>query len=150
WYFATPFTVLWVLSPLVAHWASKPPPEDGHLSIGEARAEEVRLIARQTRGFFEKFVTPEDHDLPPDNFQEEPRPVVAHRTSPTNIGLYLIAVVAAHDFGWLGLRDCVESLERTLASISPLERFRGHLFNWYDTRDLRALEPRYISTVDSG
>ena len=150
WYFATPFTVLWVLSPLIAYWASTPPPEDGHFSIGSNRAKELRLIARRTWRFFEKFVTPEDHALPPDNFQEDPKPVIAHRTSPTNIGLYLVSLVSAHDFGWLGAGDMLTKLEATFATLRKLERFRGHFFNWYDTTDLRALTPKYISSVDSG
>ncbi len=88
--------------------------------------------------------------LPPDNFQEEPMPVVAHRTSPTNLGLYLLSVAAARDFGWIGTLDTVERLEATLESMNGLERFRGHFYNWYGTLDLRPLEPKYISSVDSG
>ena len=88
--------------------------------------------------------------LPPDNFQEEPMPVVAHRTSPTNLGLYLLSVVAAHDFRWLGMFETVERLKSTLETMSRLERFRGHFYNWYDTLDLRPLDPKYISSVDSG
>jgi cyclic beta-1,2-glucan synthetase len=88
--------------------------------------------------------------LPPDNFQEDPRPVVAHRTSPTNIGLYLLASVSARDFGWAGTLETVERIEATLATLQRMQRLRGHFYNWYDTRDLRPLEPRYVSTVDSG
>ena len=95
-------------------------------------------------------MTAEDNSLPPDNFQEDPKPVLAHRTSPTNIGLYLLSVVAAHDFGWIGTHETVERLSATLDTIKRMEHFRGHLFNWYDTRDLRPLEPRYVSSVDSG
>ena len=95
-------------------------------------------------------MTAEHHYLPPDNFQEIPRPVVAHRTSPTNIGLYLLSVVSARRFGWLGVSEMVERLEATLAAIQSLPRHQGHLFNWYDTHDLRPLEPLYVSTVDSG
>jgi hypothetical protein len=84
------------------------------------------------------------------NFQEDPKPVVAHRTSPTNIGLYLLSTVAARDFGWLGSLDMLARLEATLETMGRLERFRGHFYNWYDTGDLRPLEPRYVSTVDSG
>ena len=73
--------------------------------------------------------------LPPDNFQEDPEPVVAHRTSPTNIGLYLLSAVSARDFGWAGTIETVDRLEATLATMGRLERFRGHFFNWYDTRD---------------
>jgi len=88
--------------------------------------------------------------LPPDNFQEDPWPVVAHRTSPTNLGLYLLSVLAARDFGWIDLTSAVDRLEETLRTMNRLERFRGHFFNWYDTHDLNPLEPKYISSVDSG
>ena len=150
WPIAAPFAALWVLSPLAARWASLPPPESGHLVITPDDATALRMIARRTWRFFEQFVTPEDNALPPDNFQEDPKPVIAHRTSPTNMGLYLLSVIAARDFGWLGTIDAVERLEATLTTMQKLERYRGHLFNWYDTRDLRALEPKYVSTVDSG
>ena len=95
-------------------------------------------------------MTAEDHMLPPDNFQEDPNPIVAHRTSPTNMGLYLLSAVSAHDFGWIGTIDTVARLEATLATMGKLQRFRGHFYNWYDTRDLRPLEPHYVSSVDSG
>ena len=108
------------------------------------------MTARRTWRFFETFVGPEDHALPPDNFQEEPTPVVAHRTSPTNLGLYLLSTIAAHDFGWLGTLAAVERLEATLGTMNGLARFRGHFYNWYDTRDLRPLDPPYVSSVDSG
>ena len=147
---ATPFALLWVLSPFIARWSSLPPPTSGHLTIKAADALALRLIARRTWRFFETFVTAEDNMLPPDNFQEDPNPVVAHRTSPTNIGLYLLSVVAARDFGWVGTLDALDRVEATLATVGKMEQFRGHLYNWYDTSDLRPLEPRYISSVDSG
>ena len=150
WLLAAPFAALWVLSPFVARAASRPPPNDGLLSVTPADALGLRLIARRTWRFFETFVTAESNMLPPDNFQETPNPVVAQRTSPTNLGLYLLSAVAAHDFGWLGMLDTLERLEATMATMDRMERFRGHFFNWYDTRDLRALEPKYISSVDSG
>ena len=128
--------------PSAARGRSKP--------VSAADAHALRLIARRTWRFFETFVTAEDHMLPPDNFQEDPKPVVAHRTSPTNLGLYLLSVVAARDFGWLGTLETVERLDATLGTMNGLERFRGHFYNWYDTRDLRPLEPKYVSSVDSG
>ncbi|HEX5709551.1 MAG TPA: glucoamylase family protein, partial [Pyrinomonadaceae bacterium] len=146
---AAPLLALWAVSPLVAHWASA--------AVREARevltAEEVRQarhIARSTWRFFEEFVGEEDNWLPPDNFQEDPQPVVAHRTSPTNIGLLLLSTVAAHDFGYIGTLEQVERLERTFATLERMQRFRGHFFNWYDTRTLEPLAPQYVSTVDSG
>src|SRR6185503_14404135 len=104
-----------------------------------------RIVARRTWRFFETFVTDEDHWLPPDNFQEEPKPAVAHRTSPTNIGLLLLSSVSAYDFGYLGLIELVERLELTLVSLQKLQRFRGHLLNWHDTRTLASLWPHYVS-----
>jgi cyclic beta-1,2-glucan synthetase len=150
WEIATPFAALWIFSPVVARWASQPPETPGHLVIAEGDARALRLIARRTWRFFEAFVTAQDNMLPPDNFQEEPQPVVAHRTSPTNIGLYLLSILAARDFGWLGVHDALDRLDATFATLEKLERFRGHFFNWYDTQDLRALEPKYVSSVDSG
>ena len=107
-------------------------------------------MARQTWSFFDTFVTARQNMLPPDNFQETPNAVVANRTSPTNIGLYLLSVAAAREFGWIGTIDAVERLEATFSTLETLERYRGHFYNWYDTHDLRPLDPKYVSTVDSG
>ena len=150
WPVAAPFVVLWIASPAVARWTSLSPLVAGRLLISEADARALRLIARRTWRYFETFVTVADHMLPPDNFQEDPTPVLAHRTSPTNLGLYLLSAVSARDFGWTGTTDTIERLEATLATMSGLQRFRGHFYNWYDTGDLRPLDPRYVSSVDSG
>ncbi|MEO8259571.1 MAG: glucoamylase family protein [Acidobacteriota bacterium] len=151
WPVAAPFVIAWALSPGIMHWVSRPSIEGPDAAVPSATdASLLRLTARRSWRFFETFVTPEEHALPPDNFQEDPTPVVAHRTSPTNIGLYLLSVIAARDFGWLGTLETVERLEATLASLNRLERFRGHFYNWYGTRDLRPLEPKFISAVDSG
>ncbi len=149
WPVAAPFLVLWLLSPAVARWTSLAAPVSILSPVSDADARSLRLIARRTWRFFETFVTAEDHMLPPDNFQEEPA-AIAHRTSPTNLGLYLLSVAAARDFGWIGMTETVERLEATLQTMSGLERVRGHFYNWYDTRDLRPLDPKYISSVDSG
>ncbi|MFZ0245515.1 MAG: glucoamylase family protein, partial [Candidatus Binatus sp.] len=147
---AAPFVILWMLSPAVARWASLPPRIEGTQPLPLADTKALRLSARRTWRFFEKFVTAEDNMLPPDNFQEDPKPALAHRTSPTNLGLYLLSVVAAHDFGWIGTHETVERLGATLDTMKRLEQFRGHFYNWYATRDLRPLDPRYVSSVDSG
>ena len=147
---ATPFVVLWLLSPVVARWVSQPASESPAGELSDDDVETLRLIARRTWLFFETFVAPEDNGLPPDNFQDDPSPVVEHRTSPTNIGMYLLATVTARDFGWIGTFDMIERLEETMSTIGKLELFRGHLYNWYDTRDLHRLEPAYVSSVDSG
>lgn len=150
WAAAAPFVLLWISSPAVARWVSLPPQFTGAGPISPSDARTLRLIARRTWRFFETFVSPEDHALPPDNFQEDPKPVVAHRTSPTNIGLYLLSTLVARDLGWLGTLDATERLEATLETMNRLERFRGHFYNWYDTRTLHPLDPRYVSSVDSG
>jgi cyclic beta-1,2-glucan synthetase len=150
WVAATPILILWAAAPAVALWISRVPRAHKENELSLADADALRLIARRTWRFFEAFVTPEDHDLPPDNFQEMPKPVIAHRTSPTNIGLYLLSTVCARDLGWIGTLESVERMEATLATLGQMELFRGHLYNWYDTLDLHPLEPKYVSTVDSG
>jgi cyclic beta-1,2-glucan synthetase len=150
WPIATPFLILWLLSPAVARWISLPSSLSTHEPISASDTRSLRLVARRTWRFFDTFVTAKDHMLPPDNFQEEPVPVVAHRTSPTNLGLYLSSVVAAQEFGWVGMAQTVERLEATFETMNQLERCRGHFYNWYDTLDLRPLDPKYISSVDSG
>ena len=147
---AAPFLLLWWLSPVVARVLSSPPSLDRAESLQACDREQLRLIGRRIWRFFTTFVTAEEHYLPPDNFQEDPLPVIAHRSSPTNFGLYLLSVASARDFGWLGLMDTVDRLEATLATLVELPRLHGHFYNWYDTRDLHMLEPRYVSTVDSG
>ena len=147
---AAPFALLWLASPFVARWVSRSPQLAGRLPMPTADALALRLTARRTWRYFETFVTAEDAMLPPDNFQEDPNPVLAHRTSPTNLGLYLLSVASARDFGWIGTADATGRLEATLATMARMERFRGHFLNWYDTQDLRPLDPRYVSSVDSG
>jgi len=150
WWLSMPFAALWIGSPALAIWISISPRIAGQLPVPDRDLRVLRSVARRTWRYFETFVTAEDHMLPPDNFQEDPQAVIAYRTSPTNIGLYLLATVSARDFGWIGTIETVERLEATLATMQRLQRFRGHFFNWYDTRDLRPLDPRYVSTVDSG
>jgi len=150
WPAALPFILAWIASPAIARGSSLSPRVAGRVPVTPADARALRRVARRTWRFFETFVTASDHWLPPDNFQEDPKPVVAHRTSPTNLGLYLLSAVSARDFGWAGTTDTLERLEATLATMERLARFRGHFYNWYDTRDLRPLDPQYVSSVDSG
>lgn len=147
---AAPFLLLWWLAPVAARALSLPSGIDRIESLPPDDSRRLHLIGRRVWRFFTTFVTAEEHYLPPDNFQEDPQPVIAHRSSPTNFGLYLLSVAAARDFGWIGLMDTVDRLEATLTTLTALPRLHGHFYNWYDTSDLRMLEPRYISTVDSG
>ncbi|PSK85920.1 cyclic beta-1,2-glucan synthase [Limimaricola soesokkakensis] len=144
------FGLAWSLAPAVAWYVSRSAETEDRLDIDPADRAALRRIARRTWEYFDRFVTEEHNWLPPDNFQEDPEPVVAGRTSPTNIGLYLLATVSARDFGWIALRDCIERIEHTLATIESMETLHGHLYNWYDTRSLAPLLPQYVSTVDSG
>ncbi|MBV8817588.1 MAG: glycosyl transferase, partial [Acidobacteriaceae bacterium] len=109
----------------------------------------LRDISLRTWRYFVDFSTPEDHALVPDNVQQDPW-IVAHRSSPTNMGLQLVADVAAYDFGYLTAPELSKRLEAVLETLQKLETMRGHFYNWYDTRTLEPLPPRYVSSVDSG
>ena len=144
------FALFWIGSPAFAWLISRSAETEDRLHLASDDKHALRVAARRTWRYFENFVTEEHHHLPPDNFQESPVPVVAGRTSPTNVGVYLLSVVSARDFGWIGMADAVSRIETTLATIENMPRERGHLYNWYDTRTLMPLHPLYISTVDSG
>jgi cyclic beta-1,2-glucan synthetase len=147
---AGPFLLAWACAPAIARYVSTPAPAVRLEPLTGADRHALRMMARQTWSFFDTFVTAKQNMLPPDNFQEVPNAVIANRTSPTNIGLYLLSIVAAREFAWIGTLDSLDRLEATFSTLEKLERFRGHLYNWYDTHDLRPLDPKYISTVDSG
>lgn len=146
---ALPVLLLWLAGPVAAWWISQPLVLRRRL-LDATQLAQLQQLARRTWAFFETFVTAEDHFLPPDNLQEVPQPRVAHRTSPTNIGLSLLANLAARDFGYL--TDCalVERTAATFDTMDRLERHHGHFLNWYDTLTLQPLRPAYISSVDSG
>ncbi|MFO1019855.1 MAG: glucoamylase family protein [Planctomycetales bacterium] len=146
---ALPVLLAWTCSPLIGYWISKTLPST-LTPLSESDRAELRMIARKTWAFFERFVGEEDHWLPPDNYQEYPGDKIAHRLSPTNEGLYVISTLAAHDFGFVSLGEMTERLEKNLASLDQLDRHFGHFYNWYDTTTLKPLYPRYVSTADSG
>jgi cyclic beta-1,2-glucan synthetase len=146
---AAPLLLAWLVSPLVAWRLSCPRPQIQETLTAQDRLA-VRRLARKTWLYFETFVTAEDHWLPPDNYQEDPKNVVAHRTSPTNMGLYLLSSLAAHDLGYLTLPALLDRLENTLDTFGQLATHHGHFFNWYDIQSLKPLPPEYVSTVDSG
>jgi cyclic beta-1,2-glucan synthetase len=147
--FAAPILLLWLASPVIAWWVGRP------LERREARLDVeqtlfLRDLARRTWAFFETFVGDEDGWLPPDNFQEKPAAGVAHRTSPTNMGLALLANLAAYDFGYVPAGQLLERTAKALRTMEGMERYEGHFYNWYDTRSLKPLLPLYVSAVDSG
>ncbi len=147
---AVALCLLWAASPLWTWWVSRPqlPRKDAALPpVDQAYLEG---IARDTWRFFERCIGPADNHLPPDNLQTLPQEMLAHRTSPTNIGLYLLSVACAKAFGWIGTPELLARMEATLAAMATLQRHRGHFLNWYDTETCAPLLPMYVSTVDSG
>ena len=146
---AAPILLLWGGSPAIAWWVSRPlARRSTRLALDQLHF--LRKLARKTWAYFETHVGPDDHWLPPDNVQESPAVGVAHRTSPTNIGLSLLANLAAHDFGYISTGHLVERTTNALDTMALLERHQGHFYNWYDTQTRLPLAPLYVSTVDSG
>ncbi|MEP7151996.1 MAG: glucoamylase family protein, partial [Nitrospira sp.] len=146
---AVPILSLWGASPFFTWWISRPIARY-EATLTADQTIYLRKMARKTWSFFETYVGPDDHWLPPDNYQEHPVPRVAHRTSPTNMGLALLANLSAYDFGYLSAGRLMERTEQAFSSMVTLERYRGHFYNWYDTQSLKPLLPMYISSVDSG
>ena len=146
---ALPLLVAWLLAPEIAYWISRPI-RYAPAPLSADEHQRLRRLARRTWLFFEQFVGPEDHWLPPDHFQEAPRGIVAHSTSPTDLGMLLLSDLAAYDLGYIGVWDLSARLRDTFESMEQLETYQGHFLNWYDTRSLEPLSPRYVSTVDSG
>ncbi|HEX5726944.1 MAG TPA: DUF3131 domain-containing protein, partial [Longimicrobiaceae bacterium] len=144
-----PLALLWIASPAIAHALGKPAARHAH-RLPAAAAEQAMRYALLHWRYFDRFVTAATHGLAPDNFQEDPSPVVAMRTSPTNLGLQLLALASACDLGFVTAAEMTRRLELAFRALERMRRFRGHFYNWYDLRDLRVLEPAYVSTVDSG
>ncbi|MBV8781489.1 MAG: cyclic beta 1-2 glucan synthetase, partial [Phycisphaerae bacterium] len=146
---AWPLLYLWLVSPVVGWWLSrrlKPPVT----RLSSTQYAFIGRISRRTWRYFETFVTAQDHWLPPDNVQLHPTTIVAPRTSPTNIGMGLLADLSAYDFGYCSVGRLLDRTQKTFGTLDKLERYRGHFFNWYDTRTLKPLQPMYVSMVDSG
>ncbi|MBP6764111.1 MAG: DUF3131 domain-containing protein, partial [Rubrivivax sp.] len=141
---------LWALAPLIAWRASRVPQADTAATLSGADQAHLLTLARDTWRYFERCVTPQDNHLPPDNLQMVPEPMLAHRTSPTNIGLYLLGAACAREFGWISTDELSRRLHATLDTMERLPKHQGHLLNWYDTQTLQVLAPAYVSTVDSG
>ncbi|HSO10647.1 MAG TPA: hypothetical protein VLR45_11705, partial [Desulfoprunum sp.] len=148
---AVPWLVLWLVAPLLGWLLNLPSGE--RRRIQPLPAEDrllLRQVARRTWRYFSVFVSADTNWLPPDNYQVSHQTRLAMRTSPTNIGLWLTSALGAGDCGYLTINQVVDRLSASMASIARLERHQGHLLNWYDIRTLAPLEPRYVSTVDSG
>lgn len=146
---AAPVLILWFFSPLLVGYISRPLPAQKS-PLSEDQRKFLLKLARQTWAFFEYLVVEGDNFLPPDNYQLQPVDVVAHRTSPTNIGMALLSNLSACDFGFITTGQCLDRTAKTVQTMSAMDKHRGHFYNWYDTKTLEPLRPLYISTVDSG
>ncbi|MBC7567013.1 MAG: cyclic beta 1-2 glucan synthetase, partial [Pedobacter sp.] len=146
---ASPILVLWLFAPAITWRLNSPKKDENPEFLGEELLF-LHKTARKTWAFFEQFVSAEENWMPPDNFQEQPVSIIAHRTSPTNMGLALLANLSAYDFGYIGGAELIDRSNNTLQSMLKLERYKGHFYNWYDTLSLMPMQPRYVSTVDSG
>lgn len=143
------FIIIWGGAPFIAYFISKDKTSEKEM-LEQDELLELRKIARKTWRYFEEFANKKNNYLAPDNYQEEPYRGIAYRTSPTNIGLGLLATLSARDLGYINLEEWILKLERTIGTVEQLEKWKGHLCNWYDTKTLEVLKPKYISTVDSG
>jgi cellobiose phosphorylase len=144
----SPLLALWICSPLIASFISEDKPTAPEIDA-ETRTE-LRVIARKTWRYFEELAGKQNHYLAPDNYQVDPPRGVAAKTSPTNIGLGLLATLTARDMGYIGTTELLDLTEKTVSTIESLPKWNGHLYNWYNTQTLKAMHPMYVSTVDSG
>jgi len=145
-----PIAILWLMSPLTCHFLNKPYREDVPSELSRSLENYIRLIARKTWRYFDDFVNTDTHFLPPDNYQEKLKVEIAYRTSPTNIGLYMMSAISAQKLGYISVTALVQRLSETIISLNALERYEGHFLNWYDIKNIAPLMPKYVSTVDSG
>lgn len=146
---AIPFVIAWAAAPAVAYRLSQ------RLKVKKETLEdsditELRIYMRRTWHYFDRYVNESTMWLPPDNYQEEPYLGAVERTSPTNMGMALTSVYTAYEFGYLTLTELLNRLGNMLGSMKLLDRYKGHFYNWYDTRSGEILHPYYVSTVDSG
>ena len=146
---AFPILILWALAPGIV-WLISLPATRAEAKLSVKQHLFLHKLSRKTWAFFENFAGAEDNWLPPDNFQEHPVAITAHRTSPTNIGLSLLANLSAYDFGYIGIKQFTERTGNTINTMETMETYQGHFYNWYDTITLKPLPPKYISSVDSG
>lgn len=145
-----PLLLLWICSPFLVHVLDRPRLIQPSKMLSPEDRRILRKYARATWRYFDDFVGPHSNWLPPDNYQAALLVEVAERTSPTNIGLWMLTVVAAHDLNYVTSDEVIDRILATLETLKKLETYEGHLLNWYDTKSLRPLYPRYVSSVDSG
>jgi cellobiose phosphorylase len=144
-----PILVAWMLSPAIA-WKISQPAKGRLIELNDSQKLVLSKLARKTWAFFETFIVAGDNWLPPDNYQESPVERIAHRTSPTNIGLSLLSNLTAYDFGFIPMQVLLIRVSNTMQTLQKMEQYHGHFYNWYDTQSLLPLPPNYVSTVDSG
>ncbi|HVS96017.1 MAG TPA: glucoamylase family protein [Puia sp.] len=144
-----PVLAAWLMAPVIV-WRLGVPVKGRMERLQPDQEQFLHIAARKTWSYFEAFITADENWLPPDNYQEQPVTAIAHRTSPTNMGLSLLSALAAADFGYIAGGELLDRCSRTLKSMAGLQRYQGHFFNWYDTRSAQPLPPRYVSAVDSG
>ena len=146
---AVPVAAAWITAPVAAYAAGKPFCKKVYTPTEEEK-QFLEQLACETWEFFKTYCTPQEHGLPPDNVQILPATGVAHRTSPTNIGLMATVICTARRMGFVTLSEMLSRLEAMFNALDHMEQWRGHFLNWYDTSTLSPLKPRYVSAVDSG
>ena len=149
WYISLIAAISWALSPYIAYRTGKPKGKRT-FQLSENQILKIRQTARKTWKYFDELVNQNENWLPPDNYQHEPPVGIAHRTSPTNIGLHLMSVLSARDLGYIGTLSTIDKIEHTIRTMNKLDKWNGHFFNWYNTLTLEPLQPMYVSTVDNG
>ena len=148
-YFLLFLGVIWILSPVIMWYLSKEI-KDKEINLSYNNKEYLLDISRKTWSYFEEYMNEEENFLPPDNYQEGRVPLIVDRTSSTNIGLGFLTVISAYDLGFINLEKAINMISKMIETVSKLSKWNGHLYNWYNTKTLLPLTPRYISTVDSG
>jgi cyclic beta-1,2-glucan synthetase len=141
--------LIWLFSPLIAYKISQPKYKKTP-QLSKEQIAKLRMIGRKTWKYFDEFIDDKNNWLPPDNYQEDPPGGLAHRTSPTNIGIALVSILSGRDLGYISSIQVIDRLEKAIRTLLKLDKWNGHLYNWYDTRTLQPLKPRYVSSVDSG
>ncbi|MEY7999829.1 glucoamylase family protein [Clostridium sp. Mt-5] len=148
--FMLPSCIIWFFAPWAAFNVSKEEKDNEKIKMKYEEKELLRRLSRETWAYFEDFMLPENNWLPPDNYQEKPYKGIAYRTSPTNMAMGITSNIVAYDLGYIGIKELQYRLENIILNMESLEKYKGHFYNWYDIKTKSPLQPKYISTVDSG